>query len=217
MRHPHSCSASAPPQTGGFKEWTKRDFAAFIRGSERHGRDNVAEIAKEVEGKTEEEVAAYHKVFWERWQELDDADKIYNTIRKGEERIERNQKVMSAIQRKVNRYKSPLDELKIHYGTSKGKAYNEEEDRFLICSVNELGYGRWDELKAAIRRCWRFRFDWFFKSRSVQELQRRTETLIKLIEREFEEGDGGAKVSGADDEMRQRRWGRGEQRRGEQR
>ena len=29
-------------------------------------------------------------------------------------------------------------------------------------------YGAWDELKAQIRQSWRFRFDWFFKSRTPQ-------------------------------------------------
>lgn len=44
----------------------------------------------------------------------------------------------------------------------------EEEDRFILCKVHQLGYGAWDELKASIRQSWRFRFDWFFKSRNPQ-------------------------------------------------
>ncbi len=78
------------------------------------------------------------------------------------------------------------------YGQNKGKAYNEEEDRFILCKTHELGYGQWDELKAAVRRHWRFRFDWFFKSRTPQELGRRCETLIRLIEKEME--DEGVRV-----------------------
>ena len=54
------------------------------------------------------------------------------------------------------------------YGANKGKAYTEEEDRFILCQIHTLGYGQWDELKAAIREHWRFRFDWFFKSRTPQ-------------------------------------------------
>lgn len=34
--------------------------------------------------------------------------------------------------------------------------------------VHKLGYGNWDDLKAEIRKSWRFRFDWFFKSRTPQ-------------------------------------------------
>ena len=59
-------------------------------------------------------------------------------------------------------------ELKLSYGANKGKAYTEEEDRFVLCMMAKLGYGAWDELKAEIRKSWRFRFDWFFKSRTPQ-------------------------------------------------
>jgi len=61
-----------------------------------------------------------------------------------------------------------LQELKLSYGANKGKAYTEEEDRFILCMMHKLGYGAWDELKAEIRKSWRFRFDWFFKSRTPQ-------------------------------------------------
>jgi hypothetical protein len=44
-----------------------------------------------------------------------------------------------------------------------GKAFTEEEDRFIVCMTHQLGYGRWEELKYEIRRSWNFRFDWFIK------------------------------------------------------
>jgi SLIDE len=33
-----------------------------------------------------------------------------------------------------------LQELKLAYGANKGKAYTEEEDRFLLCMVHQLGW-----------------------------------------------------------------------------
>lgn len=36
-------------------------------------------------------------------------------------------------------------------------------------------------------KAWQFRFDWFFKSRNAAELQRRGDTLIRLVEKENEE------------------------------
>jgi len=45
----------------------------------------------------------------------------------------------------------------IAYGANKGKAYTEEEDRFIICCIAKLGYGSWDDLKAEIRKSWKFR------------------------------------------------------------
>lgn len=63
--------------------------------------------------------------------------------------------------------------LQLSYGANKGKAYTEEEDRFILCMTHKLGYGAWDDLKSEIRKSWKFRFDWFFKSRTPQELGRR--------------------------------------------
>lgn len=34
----------------GFTNWTKRDFNQFIKGNEKYGRDDIENIAKEVEG-----------------------------------------------------------------------------------------------------------------------------------------------------------------------
>lgn len=63
----------------------------------------------------------------------------------------------------------------------------EDEDRFLVCMLHKLGFDRenvYEELRAAIRDSPQFRFDWFLKSRTAVELQRRCNTLITLIERE---------------------------------
>lgn len=43
----------------GFTNWTKRDFNQFIKANEKFGRDDLDNIAKEVEGKTPEEVFFY--------------------------------------------------------------------------------------------------------------------------------------------------------------
>lgn len=63
----------------------------------------------------------------------------------------------------------------------------EDEDRFLVCMLHKLGFDRenvYEELRAAVRASPQFRFDWFLKSRTAMELQRRCNTLITLIERE---------------------------------
>lgn len=43
----------------GFTNWTKRDFNQFIKANEKYGRDDIENIAKDVEGKTPEEVVIY--------------------------------------------------------------------------------------------------------------------------------------------------------------
>ncbi|KAI9128802.1 hypothetical protein K1719_000285 [Acacia pycnantha] len=173
----------------GFSSWSRRDFNTFIRACEKYGRNDIRSIASEMEGKTEEEVERYAKVFKERYKELNDYDRIVKNIERGEARISRKDEIMKAIGKKLDRYKNPWLELKIQYGQNKGKLYNEECDRFMICMVHKLGYGNWDELKAAFRTSPLFRFDWFVKSRTTQELARRCDTLIRLVEKENQEFD----------------------------
>lgn len=60
---------------------------------------------------------------------------------------------------------------------------------FQLCMMHKLGYGNWDELKLAFRNSPLFRFDWFVKSRTAQELARRCDTLIRLVEKENQEYD----------------------------
>ncbi|KAA3456186.1 ISWI chromatin-remodeling complex ATPase CHR11 isoform X2 [Gossypium australe] len=193
----------AEPEGIGFSSWSRRDFNTFIRACEKYGRNDIKSIASEMEGKTEDEVQRYAKVFKERYKELNgkfkcyinefyyttDYDRIIKNIERGEARISRKDEIKKAIGKKLDRYKNPWLEMKIQYGQNKGKLYNEECDRFMICMVHKLGYGNWEELKAAFRMSPLFRFDWFVKSRTTQELARRCDTLIRLVEKENQEYD----------------------------
>lgn len=60
----------------GFTNWTKKDFNQFIKATEKFGRDDLENIAREVDGKTLAEVREYHTVFWKRFDELQDHDRI---------------------------------------------------------------------------------------------------------------------------------------------
>jgi hypothetical protein len=176
--------------TQGFTNWSKRDFNQFIKANEKYGREDLDNISKEVEGKTPTEVFEYAKTFWERYNELQDSERILAQIEKGETKIQRRISIKKALDAKMARYKAPFFQLKIQYGTNKGKNYTEEEDRFLVCFLHKLGFDKenvYDELRYAVRQAPQFRFDWFIKSRTTVELQRRCNTLISLIERENQE------------------------------
>merc|ERR1711871_748268 len=170
----------------GFQEWSKRDFNNYVRACEKWGRNNVKEIMKDVEGKSEEQIKEYHDVFWKRYKELDEHDRILKKIEQGEEKIHRREEIERLLKEKVSQYKDAFNQLKINYGQNKGKAFNEEEDRYLLCMSQKLGYGNWEDLKAELRSAWQFRFDWFIKSRTPAELGRRVESLIRMIEKEKE-------------------------------
>lgn len=54
----------------------------------------------------------------------------------------------------------------------------------LLVIADQLGYGNWREIKQAIRRDSRARFDHLLLSRSEVDLQRRLDILIKALEKE---------------------------------
>ncbi|XP_030836704.1 SWI/SNF-related matrix-associated actin-dependent regulator of chromatin subfamily A member 5 [Strongylocentrotus purpuratus] len=196
--------------TQGFTDWNKRDFNQFVKACEKFGRDDVESICRDVEGKPQEEVREYLNVFWERCNELQDVDRIMAQIERGESKIQRKIGIKKALDAKMARYRAPFHQLRIQYGTNKGKNWTEDEDRFLVCMLHKLGFDKenvYDDLRSGVRQAPQFRFDWFIKSRTAMELQRRCNTLITLIERENQEleekekvdkkkGRGGGKVTG---------------------
>merc|ERR1711962_405096 len=132
----------------------------------------------------------YSKVFWERCAELQDSERIMAQIERGESKIQRRAGIKKALDAKMARYRAPFHQMRISYGTNKGKNYTEEEDRFLVCMLHKLGFDKenvYEELRASVRNAPQFRFDWFIKSRTAMELQRRCNTLIMLIEKEMNE------------------------------
>lgn len=181
----------------GMSTWTKREFQTFLRAIERHGRKNLEKIAADVgESKTYDDVVAYSEAFWEKaptriesWR-----TKILKSIEDGEQKIARREEMERAIRIKVGRYDKPWKDLDLVYGTNRSKAFMDEEDRWLVCMTNKLGYGRWEDIKLEVRKAWQFRFNWWLKSRTPLELKRRVDVLIRLIEKENEEIEEAQKI-----------------------
>ena len=176
--------------TQGFGDWTKKDFTQFIKLCAEYGREDIDAISAEIEGKTRAQVAEYVDIFWERKEELTDHDRIITTIERGESRIQRRKEIIETLSLKMTRYRAPFYQLKINYYSGKSRNYTEDEDRYLLCMLYKLGFHResvYDDLRLAVRNAGQFRFDWFIKSRTASELQRRCNTLISLVERENQE------------------------------
>lgn len=83
-------------------------------------------------------------------------------------------------------YSWPKMQFKYSQG-QKGFSYQPEEDAFLLVMMHRHGYGAARRIQLEIRRAWQFRFNWYFKSRSPQEIQKRCDLLIRVVEREVEE------------------------------
>ncbi len=78
--------------------------------------------------------------------------------------------------------------MQFKYGQGqKGFSYQQEEDAFLLTMMHRHGYGAARRIQLEIRRAWQFRFNWFFKSRSPEEIQKRCDVLVRVVEREVQE------------------------------
>ena len=180
----------------GFPEWNKRDFQQFLNGSAKYGRENYDGISEEVDGKTADEIEAYAKVFWKKYKDLNNWQKHLAVITDGEERQRQQEERKALVGKKVNSYRMPLQQMVIKYtvSTTNKKVYTEEEDRFLLVMLNKHGVEGefiFEKIRDEIRESPLFRFDWFFLSRTPQEIGRRCKTLIDSVVREL--GDGEAK------------------------
>lgn len=167
-----------------FSHWSRTDYLRFVRAMEKHGKDNFRDLEGAIPGKTPEEVRRYHKVFWSRIDELGDKDRVLSLISKGEKRIERLEVIKKSLDEVFALFGPDLDQLKFKYSqTQMNKGYLPDNDRFLIRTCYQLGYGHWDETKQSVRKDCEMCFDYFMRSRTPKELQRRTDILLRLLEK----------------------------------
>lgn len=181
--------------TEGFGEWNKRDFQQFVNGSAKYGRNDYDTIALEVDSKDARDIKEYAKVFWKRYKEIGNWEKHISAVKEGEQRAARVIEQREMLKRKLSMYRVPLQQLKLNYtvSTTNKKVYTEEEDRFLLVMLNKYGIdteGLYEKIRDEIRESPLFRFDWFFLSRTPQELSRRCATLITTVSREMEGNTG---------------------------
>ncbi|KAJ2005841.1 chromatin remodeling complex Adenosinetriphosphatase [Coemansia thaxteri] len=192
----------------GFGSWNRRDFYSFMRALENHGRGNMSLVKHDVEGKTPEEVEAYAKVFLKRYKELPEADRLTAQMTKGEQKRARRNEIQLLLESKLSECKQdPLRHLSVPYSsggsTAKGRVYTEDEDRFLLVQLARIGASDedvYDKIRQELRLSPLFRFDWFIKSRNAQEIQRRCQTLIGLLEKEAHSGKASRNGRADDDE-----------------
>lgn len=112
-------------------------------------------------------------------------------IETGEAKIAAASRSAEILSNKVSSIDYPLQQLAIPYGpTQRNKSYTEEEDRFLLVKANKIGLDSadvYDRLKRELLVFPAFRFDWFFKSRTPDELKRRLHTLLGMLTKEADE------------------------------
>ncbi|CAG8765940.1 4191_t:CDS:10, partial [Gigaspora margarita] len=179
--------------------WSKRDYNNFVNASAKYGRYAFENdyAASEIEGKTLDEVKAYAKVFWQRYQELPNHEEIIAKIVKGESKLQQTVGIQELLRAKVAQYRTPGHQLQVS-NQAKGKTlFSEEEDRYLLIALAKYGYGTedvYEKIRNEIESAEVFRFNWFIKSRTSGEIARRCTTLINLLQKEHGEEESAQPV-----------------------
>ncbi|KAJ9125389.1 hypothetical protein QFC22_000349 [Naganishia vaughanmartiniae] len=191
----------------GFPNWSRREHQRFVLASAENGRDNIDAIAHTCE-RDVDDTRRYAEVFWQRITEIPgklvhpkstrvksqllcgngaDYQKTIDRIESGEKAREKRQFEIDVLDRKIKNTSLPLQTLDINYGQNKGKQYSEDEDRFLLVRMHYYGLIKedcYDQIKRDIGEWPPFRFDWFIKSRTPEELKRRGQTLLLCLTKE---------------------------------
>ncbi|KAH6905750.1 SNF2 family DNA-dependent ATPase [Coprinopsis sp. MPI-PUGE-AT-0042] len=173
----------------GFPDWSRHDFQQFVKALEAHRWDDDVDLR----GTTTS--------FKENWTSLPEYTRIKARLEEGEAKRSKRQYLENLLIAKIKSVRYPMQELELNYLVTKGKVYSEEEDRYLLCRLHHYGMqvdNVYERIKRDVSEFPVFRFDWFFKSRSPQELQRRCNTLLSMIEKEAEQAKlEEAKTKGA--------------------
>ena len=186
--------AARPPQAqrrdgGGegpaeaFPAWTRRDMMEMVAGM-RHGGAGQAAVHGEMlkRGATG------------RWRRLrgtprgsgPGAAADPGLCQAGGARRARGAKAGGATEprgvarRFVSRYPVPWEQIRLRYASGQQKDWRRAQDRFVLCWTVQNGFGRWDELQRAIRGTADFAFDYLFRTRTPEELEKRCRMLLRM-------------------------------------
>ena len=170
-------------ESQSFLNWTRVDFKAFLDALRRNGRSDatstIVEVSKEC-NKDQSDVRRYFDTFWKRFKEIEEGERIVESIGKVEELLVKKNDLAAKIAEKVDLSQENLHKLSLRYGSMKGKVYSDEEDAFLILMLQKHGYGEWKKIIFEIKNSWLFRFDSFFKSRNTADIKKRVTLIVVL-------------------------------------
>lgn len=174
----------------GFPDWTKVEYYAYIRGCEKFGQKAYKDISVTIGTKSEAQVIAYGKAFWERGPNiLEDWDKIKKNIDKAEETRKEDQEAAKMMKRAVGDAEYYFDvkfDAEI-YNKFRSRMYLEEHDKYLAFQVAHLGMNSVPEIKEAIKHESAFEMDAYFRTRGEGDLHKRITQVVKFMKSQEED------------------------------
>ncbi|XP_055320960.1 chromatin-remodeling complex ATPase chain Iswi-like [Sitodiplosis mosellana] len=172
----------------GFPNWKRQDLKTFIYAMRKYGREDMQQIASMLPEKTLDEITRYHRAFWSRGKaELKEFDRYIASLAKAEAEQNKQKTVSEAFHWKMTGYRCPELELTFK-GLSVKSMFTYEQDKFILSYLFEIGIdapNAYARIREKISSSRRHNFDFFLRSRTAAELQRRAEYLLNTINREY--------------------------------
>jgi SWI/SNF-related matrix-associated actin-dependent regulator of chromatin subfamily A member 5 len=189
---------NAPPDEKNpqwFPHITRRDYSLFVRAVEELGWEDTTEHATALlshmcEGEdvsssnlSVADVAAYGRVFMARYRSvLLDSDRVKSRFEKGEARRARVAEATAALKNKLVAEGPRMNFSYAPVHLSRG--WTVDLDRQLVISAARHGTQATDRILQDVRVSPLLAFDWFSKSRTENDIKRRLEQLVRLVQRD---------------------------------
>lgn len=154
-------------------------FLAFAEKM-RTGRESALRFSKA-------EVVNYCNALLHNINCLDEADRIKARIDRTRKKRRAYFKRVLLLRRWIDSYTNPLYQLPVPIVVNQKRFYSDLEDRFILIMLDLFGYGCWHEIVAQIRLSPLFAFDWWFKTRTEDEIAHRAERLVRYLEQDFKQ------------------------------
>jgi len=171
----------------GFADWNYKHMWGFMKSCIDNGRENIDKICEALPSKTRDEIMRYSHAFFSNKYNDKDIEKKLKQIIDGEDIIERYSKYNDLMRQKIAKYEYPLQEMEFPTAPydSRAHGWRIEHDRFIVLKLAEYGYGNWNPVRLAFLNDDRFRFDYFVRSRTALDINKRMRQIRPSIEKEF--------------------------------
>jgi len=169
----------------GFGKWSRTQFFVYIKSNAKYGRDDIASIAADMD-MSEKEVQSYSIAFWKYGPtELkDEWERFTNMIERGEKKLEKQKKLTQTLKQFISTFDDPRKQLVF---ANKGTThFSLEQDRALLCYVDQAGYGNWETVREMIRQDMTLKFQHSVQGMTTAMIMKRADYRIRQVERELE-------------------------------
>ncbi|KAL6121934.1 hypothetical protein NUSPORA_01090 [Nucleospora cyclopteri] len=157
-------------------DWTKKDYKAFLNAIETAGKNKEA-VCQIMSYK--KDVEKYFDVFFERYEELENAEKIGAIVERSESKVKANKRFKTIMQ--------TYEDIEIEKAiTSKNRFYTDNLDLLKIYSKYIDDKCPIESVKAEIMISDKYSFDYYIRTRTVIDLAKHLNTLITQLLRNFD-------------------------------